>query len=515
MREQDSAEWTISVGPSSVFADTREWVDAKKLVWPLIDQENVRIMPPVRMGDDAGTRSWWQALLDICVYGMGWTDIASELTRWRQDGYTPGSPLERFVASNWGPTVSVLELYLYKHPFAAQTIMSFAHSARGWALDEAPDQVVIDRGELEALVSYARSEARQSPTGYSVEGLGFSLDDDHDKWAWISGSGDGAHISSHFSLEGLDAEKLKTLGAGDYVSLERHLSRLSVGIYEGWYSKLHRVRDDFLRDIDNRGNVSKFEVSVRGLGSLGIFSFDQQLNCFVRDSDAEEPTVEPELAEAVMTTSPRYGFSVTAEMKVALERAYQNFDEREDEPVEELELLVKESIGLAHSLTYCVKTPTLDGLEDSDWCRIGGKWSQGFVIPEGRHYDRVLVGLTKGGDLDPELDWLNGVLNDSQECGIEPWAVETILAIWDSVDVFRSVYALLASYPATRVQNINEFEPDLAQQFVDLQAQAMESARRAKHLTHVAPLASFVGGEDLTAEDLLSAILELARTFDI
>jgi hypothetical protein len=363
MRDQDSSDWTVSVGPSAAFADTPHWVDAKKLVWPLIDQDTLRLVPPRRMGDDTGTRSWWQALLDVCVFGMGWTDVAAELTRWRHDGYPADTPLKRFVVANWGKTVGLLELYLYHHPSAGETIMVAAHRSRGWALDVWPEQASIDSQDLAALVHSVRLEARESDVGFAAEGLGFSPDADEDQWARVSGNGDGAHLSSHFSLEWLETKELTTLGDEDYVTLAPHLSQFSVAVYEGWYHKLHALREELLRDIENIDNVSKFQVLVGGLGSLGTFSFDEKLNCFVRVTEAAKPAIQTELPAAVMTSSPLYGFSVAPDMGLVLAKAYEDFDQWEDEPVEELELLVKSKIGLAHSFTYCVKVPTADGLE--------------------------------------------------------------------------------------------------------------------------------------------------------
>lgn len=83
------------------------------------------------------------------------------------------------------------------------------------------------------------------------------------------------------------------------------------------------------------------------------------------------------MIDRIPTKSLRFGFDLTPEMGRALAEALEGYDSWEDDPVEVMEIAVREELGLAHTLSYNVETelPLSPGMI-RQFARANGAWDR-------------------------------------------------------------------------------------------------------------------------------------------
>jgi hypothetical protein len=275
------SSWIVTHQLPECFADS--WSSAKVLAWKLLDIPDAQMSPATAMdhyGDNA--RSWWQAVVDILMYGKGWTDLARELRRWRMTGYIADDPVLSFVKNTWGEAIIALECYLVLHPKANELITQHVMSARGQKYTSSEVEHHVDASLADDLFNQLRRLSDEHPA-HELIGVLISQNEIESRQNMNDmGSTDSAHLSSHFRHD--VAEWSPTIERGDSVILSGRSSVLELTRYEGWYHKLHDLRFESLKDDSSLTDIEITEVNViiAGLGSLGNFVFDHDLLCFVR-----------------------------------------------------------------------------------------------------------------------------------------------------------------------------------------------------------------------------------------
>lgn len=483
--------WSLELNLPSEFGDTgREWTEGRAIVWKAF-QMGAKITPPARFGDGDRNVGWWLGLADLLCFGAGVDDIVEFLENSRN---LEGSRLRNFILANWGDSVSLLELYLRLHPRAREAVSSYAAACRN--SDSLPaERERTDVGDLYLNGSYAGASIG-SPL---IEELASAL---HLRKSEIvvenlrePRDGDPAHFAAHFGF--LWGNASRTLEPEDTVELARNgYAVLHLRSYANWYAKVHALRTDFASDSDFGGSVDVVEVRVHGLDSIGIFVFDQVRQCFVLEC---EQTVAPEVVR-----SPRFLFKLAPEMKSAFRSLGEIFDINRSASSERVELLVRDEVDLAHSLTYQISNP--EG-SDSDWTRLEGSWQSGSVIPEGLHFERCKLALLKSGHLEMTMPEHEAVLDSSVVHEVAPWAYEKIVNLWDAGREVRSFMCTLAGMP----QGSEVAYDSLASGVREKTAEYVESLRASTPPDSgylIQDLVDWLEGAGMSAEELLTAIVE-------
>jgi hypothetical protein len=162
--------------------------------------------------------------------------------------------------------------------------------------------------------------------------------------------------------------------------------------------------------------------------------------------------------------SPRFGIELTAEMGSALARALEHFDSWEDDPVEVVEIAVRQELGLAHTLSYNIEPhwPGSSGISIS-FARVGAVWESGFVNPEAWQFQHCEAEMRRLHDgRDGAWDH-NAIIDDSDIYEPKPWAIPYVLKLWDRKIPFHSFLAVISAMdPESRV-SVYELEPDQAE----------------------------------------------------
>jgi hypothetical protein len=488
--------WGLTFELPDTFGDNgKQWTEGRYVVWKAL-QMQAKIHPPTEFEDQQPNFGWWIGLVDLLSFAGGVDDIAEYLRSWGASGYRASTPLQRFIRGNWGESLAVLEVYLYLHPHARETIFRYVNECRGNRIEGeaelSPDDELI---RLNAA-SYANAGLRSDRDKKLAKALFFLMKFDVDSLARARPlAGDSAHLSPHFAFQWMAHSA--HIEAGETLEFRNPGSALlSVGTYSGWYAKLHTLRREFESDPETAGDLNRIEVEIAGLGSIGVFVFDLSRQCFVLEGE--------ERVQTKLTNSPRYDFPLTDEMAAKLLPLWDSHDSWEDEPIERVELHVRHEVDLAHSLTYQISSE--EG-EDGDWTRIDGEWREGFMIPDGVHHKRCSTELIHGHHLEPTLPWHQAVLDDSYIYDVSPWAMTSIASLWDSGVPIRTVFGELA-----------ELKEDH-----DVSFDAVDQKMRDKIETYIDSLGRFIPPDSdfliehllewkqglyLTAKGMLDAIVE-------
>ena len=159
--------------------------------------------------------------------------------------------------------------------------------------------------------------------------------------------------------------------------------------------------------------------------------------------------------------SPRFGFELTPEMGRALAPALDLYDTYEDDPIEVIEIAVREELGLAHTLNYNVETdlPLPRGML-RQFARANKTWEPGFVNPNAWQFQHCEREMRREHNLRDSAWGHEAMINDSRIYEPKPWAIPYILKLWDFNAPFHSFLGWLSENESTETFSIHDFDPD-------------------------------------------------------
>jgi len=160
------------------------------------------------------------------------------------------------------------------------------------------------------------------------------------------------------------------------------------------------------------------------------------------------------------TTSPRFGFELSPAMAKALGPALQDFDSWEDNPVETLEIAVRDEVGLAHTLNYNIaETSALPKDVTREFSRSNGVWAEGFISPDARQYIECEAEMDRNGNLVSSPYAHEAMVDGSLIYEAKPWAAQYLLQIWDSKQTFYSFLGWFSQQDANEKFTIHDLDP--------------------------------------------------------
>ena len=171
--------------------------------------------------------------------------------------------------------------------------------------------------------------------------------------------------------------------------------------------------------------------------------------------------IDPDYGDDIPRFSPRFGIELTPDMGRALVRALEHFDSWEDDPVEVIEIAIREELGLAHTLSYNIEPnwPGSSGISTS-FSRAGAVWESGFVNPDAWQFQHCEAEMRRFFERKGEPWHHDAMVDDSRIYEPKPWAMPYLMKLWDRKIPFHSFLAAISEMdPEARV-SVYELSPD-------------------------------------------------------
>jgi hypothetical protein len=213
---------------------------------------------------------------------------------------------------------------------------------------------------------------------------------------------------------------------------------------------------------------------------------------------------ERESMEDLPKVSPRYGFELTSEMATPLEIALIDFDSWEDEPVEVIELAIRQEVGLAHTLSYNISGSSLVP-EDMirEFSRTNKIWVPGFFSPDAYQYVTCEQEMRRTGNFREGLEEHEAMLDDSLIYEPREWAVPYILKIWDSKDPFYAFLGWIGTQEPTDKFSVYDPEPNIGNHLAEVVKKLTSSRIRAEEQQDMMVAINLSKGGSASAEEIL------------
>ena len=513
--QRPQTTWIVSHELPTSFGDN--WSSAKVLAWTLLDVSDVRIeMAPDSRFSVEDQYSWWLAAIELLTFGKGWGDLAAELRRWRMNNYVANDPVLKFVKNTWGETLVALEWYLLLHPYVRERVFQTVMAARGIQVKGDALSLERDAGFVVELFNRIENLPEHHPSMPFVRALiGDTANERMIEHVikktdeFMLGSSDPAHLSSHFSQDGV--EWSSRIEPTDSIALVANHAILTVEKYEGWYHKIHDLHRESTEPENGLTDkeITSITVFVKDLGCLGTFVFDEGMQCFIRSYNAEGNNDGNTQHTAILEMkSPRFGIFLPHDISVVLNSVLDKEVTFPNDPVEELRLYSLDSIQLCGWIEYGITVNDKAGkFEEEIWSRSEKQWLPGHHFEEER-LRACLIKMAKMGTLDLGERPLDQIINDSDSYDVQPWAAPFVLELWDSMVEFPTVLAEIAASDADDYFTLSDLEVEHDDGLRKIIGDMYDSIVSSDELAAMGNLPALLRGESLSAYEILSNLVD-------
>lgn len=237
--------------------------------WSLIDNEQVRLRPPIQSASEAEIMAWWLAPVHLLGLGLGWDDVSAGIAAWKIRGYPEENHILRFIKRNWGTAIDVLEFWANANgEDLKRTLRDFSYNEASFSYG--------NRGNESSLFSPTSSD-------FDLEHLFRPiLQDVRD----VSNS-KGDTVSSIFT-SGLSAFTMRPWSEGEWARWENSELTFNFQRYEGWMKRAVQSVEELAEDGEDSPYASTLQVVIEGIGSLGKYKLHMETGRWVRQGrDAE------------------------------------------------------------------------------------------------------------------------------------------------------------------------------------------------------------------------------------
>jgi hypothetical protein len=207
--------------------------------------------------------------------------------------------------------------------------------------------------------------------------------------------------------------------------------------------------------------------------------------------------------------SPRFGFELTPEMGRALAPALELYDTYEDDPIEVIEIAVREELGLAHTLNYNVETdlPLPRGMI-RQFARANETWAPGFVNPNDWQFQRCEELMRREENLRDDAWGHEAMIDGSRIYEPKPWAVPYILKLWDFNAPFHSFLGWLSEKESTKTFSIHDLDPDEGAKLYKVVKELTNRRISSDELQSMMVALDLVDEKSVSAEEILEFFVE-------
>jgi hypothetical protein len=207
--------------------------------------------------------------------------------------------------------------------------------------------------------------------------------------------------------------------------------------------------------------------------------------------------------------SPRFGFELTPEMGRALAPALELYDSWEDDPIEVIEIAVREELGLAHTLSYNVETdlPLPAGMV-RQFARSNGVWEPGFVSPDAWQFEYCEGEMRRLHNLRNSTWDHEAMINDSRLYDANPWATPYIFKLWDRRVPFPSFIGWLSEQEPNESFSIHDLDPDEGANLYKVVKELTSRRISSDELQSMMVAINLSSGESAATEEILQFFSE-------
>ena len=207
--------------------------------------------------------------------------------------------------------------------------------------------------------------------------------------------------------------------------------------------------------------------------------------------------------------SPRFGFELTPEMGRALAPALELYDTYEDDPIEVIEIAVREELGLAHTLNYNVETdlPLPKGMI-RQFARANKSWEPGFVNPNAWQFQNCEELMRREENLRDDAWGHEAMIDGSRIYEPKPWAIPYILKFWDRNIPFHSFLGSVSECSADAQISVHDLEPDEAKNMSRVATKLRGQIISSDELEAMQVVIELAADREMPAEEILEFFSE-------
>jgi hypothetical protein len=216
-----------------------------------------------------------------------------------------------------------------------------------------------------------------------------------------------------------------------------------------------------------------------------------------------------DFGENIPRVSRRFGFELTSEMGRALAPALELYDTYEDDPIEVIEIAVREELGLAHTLNYNVETdlPLPQGMI-REFARANKTWEAGFVNPEAWQFKNCEELMRREENLRDDAWDHEAIIDGSRVYEPKPWAINFILDLWDRKVPFYSFIGWLSEKEPTQEFSIHDLDPDEGANLYKVVKELTSRRISSDELESMLVALDLVAGKARSAEEIVEFFTE-------
>lgn len=467
------------------MGDEQQWSGLVEDFW-LVTHEHENLSQRLLSGSPMQV---WTGILHLLYLGLGWENPGLGLKSWRLEGFQNGlHPVLDLVWEIAGDDTVALELFLRNCSLEMNRGQGPYSGAGGKR----------ERDDFESWAKDHLRDRRLSSLGTGVLPVG----------GW-----DPLHLSTHLEQSFRETESTWrfNIQSDNYATSSEKYAILIVDKYAGWHHHLRPIDAEL-----NRSGVSSSRVDVGvkilGMNKLGDFRYCDQTGLWYligADSRAEDIHLWGNMRE---TQTPRElnmpsSEQANAGMNKGTNKQLASFQIKG----KALSILVREEVGLAHTMQRELLN---ENGETSYLFYKNDGWQNESEWENNRHYNACLLALMETKLIDPELLFVEAVQDGSLILEVQPWADEMAIRLWGSSSRFPHFLAELLTLQANQMISINDLEPNLAKQAVELRDIFAGKAKRSKDNFFLMGLEEFVeSAGDFAVYELLESIAETYEYF--
>jgi hypothetical protein len=207
--------------------------------------------------------------------------------------------------------------------------------------------------------------------------------------------------------------------------------------------------------------------------------------------------------------SPRFGFELTPEMGRALAPALELYDTYEDDPIEVIEIAVREELGLAHTLNYNVETdlPLPKGMI-RQFARANKTWEPGFVNPNAWQFQNCEELMRREENIRDDAWGHEAMVDGSRIYEPKPWAINYILELWDRKAPFYSFIGWLSEQESAEMFSIHDLDPDEGANLYKVVKELTKRRIRSDELQSMMVALDLVDEKSVPAQEILEFFVD-------
>lgn len=475
-RRDDSAARSKNQHFISYMGDEEAWSGLVEDLWLMLSDTKNPSLGKLPIGS---TQQTWIAILHLLFLGLGWKNPGLGLERWRKFNYEQGlhpvlDVILHVVSDSAGHDQMALEIFLKNCSLRMDG-------------DNGPNasfETATEDEDFETWALTLQESGRLSKLGLEVLPLG----------GW-----DPLHLSSHLQ----DSFRMGDSSCDIRFQNERHAT-LVTQKYAGWHHHLSSIGKELGLRTDQLCEIT-VGVKVVGMNKLGDFWYSDETRSWSLVGYGSQRTGVHTWGHDLPNSQDTRDASSADRLDQDKNNLSNSSSGTYENPTEKFSILVREEVGLAHTLEAEV---TQDNGEVKHFFYKDKGWDSDPEWENNRHHNECLLALIRQNFIEPDLIFAEAVMEGSLVLEIKPWAHDLAIELWTLTSKFPHFIAEIMTYQKDGIVSIHELEPHLAEQSLQLREHFSKKTRRAKEQIYTVGIDGFFGsGTGIEAREFLEGLV--------